>query len=470
MARLHTVLRNASRAALRAMRHSARGGLTKGATFVFLLLIPATAQAIDIQRVVSPRGIEAWLVEDHRVPVISLQMAFRGGSALDPTGKEGLSQMVAALLDEGAGSLDSQEFQRKLEENSIRLGFSASTDSFGGSLSTLSENRAIAFDMLRLAITLPRFDQGPRDRIESQMLASIQAAAENPRRIANDTWFRAAFPDHPYGRSAQGTRASIKRISKDDLEKFPSQRFGRDRLFIAVVGDVTAEDLKPLIDVAFADLRGKASQPLDVPFTEPKVKGDLYVVDKKIPQSVVAFGHGGIMRKDPDYYTAYVLNSILGGGGLTSKLMEEVREKRGLVYSIYSSLVPYDRSAVMLGGAATRNEKVGETVEIVRREWARYREEGVGEKDLADAKTFLTGSFLTQISSSGRMASLLLGIQLEDLGIDYINKRNSYIEAVSQEDIRRVAKRLLEPEKLTFVIVGAPEGVKPTAKAPEDGS
>ncbi len=455
---------------LRAIRRSACKGLATGATLVALLLIPAAAQAIDIQRVISPRGIEAWLVEDHRVPVISLQMAFRGGSALDPVGKEGLSQMVAGLLDEGAGSLDSQEFQRKLEDYSIRLGFSASTDSFGGSLSTLSENRAIAFDMLRLAITLPRFDQGPRDRVESQMLASIQAAAENPRRIANDTWFRAAFPDHPYGRPAQGTRASIKRITKDDLEQFPARRFGRDRLFVAVVGDMTAEDLRPLLDVAFADLRGKATRPLDVPFAEPRVKGDLYVVDKKIPQSVLAFGHGGIMRKDPDYYTAYVLNSILGGGGLTSKLMEEVREKRGLVYSIYTSLVPYDRAAVMLGGGATRNEKVSETAEIVRREWARYREEGVSEKDLADAKTFLTGSFLTQISSSGRMASLLLGIQLEELGIDYIDKRNGYIEAVTTDDIRRVAKRLLEPEKLTFVIVGAPEGVTPTAKAPEDGS
>lgn len=458
MARLHSVFRTPGRLA--------RSVLTTGAALVALLLIPAAAQAVDIQRVISARGIEAWLVEDHRVPVISLQMAFRGGSALDPVGKEGLSQMVAGLLDEGAGSLDSQEFQRKLEEYSIRLGFSASVDSFGGNLSTLSENRAVAFDMMRFAITLPRFDQGPRDRVESQMLASIQAAAENPRRIANDTWYRAAFPDHPYGRPAQGTRASIKRITKDDLEKFPSQRFGRDRLFVAVVGDVTAEDLKPLLDVAFGDLRGKASRPLDVPFTEPRVKGDLYVVDKKIPQSVLAFGHGGVMRKDPDYYAAYVLNSILGGGGLTSKLMEEVREKRGLVYSIYTSLVPYDRAAVMLGGAATRNEKVGETVEITRREWARYREEGVSERDLADAKTFLTGSFLTQVSSSSRMASLLLGIQLEELGIDYLDKRNSYIEAVTQEDVRRVAQRLLEPEKLTFVIVGAPEGVKSTAKAP----
>jgi zinc protease len=448
---------------------AARRRVALVATFVALILVPATAQAIDIQRVVSPRGIEAWLVEDHRVPVISLQMAFRGGSALDPVGKEGLSQMVAALLDEGAGSLDSQEFQRKLEDYSIRLGFSAGTDSFGGSLSTLSKNRDVAFDMLRLSLTLPRFDDGPRERIESQMLAAIQAASENPRRIASETFYRVLYPDHPYGRSARGTRRSIERITKEDLENFVATRFGRDRLLVAVVGDITADDLKPLLDKAFADVRGKTG-PIELPFVEPKATGDVYVVPKTIPQSVLTFGHAGIMRKDPDYYAAYVLNSIFGGGGLTSKLMEEVREKRGLAYSVYTSLVPYDRSALMVGGAATRNEKVGETIDIIRHEWAKLRDEGVSDKDLADAKTFLTGSFLTRISSTGRMANLLLGIQLEDLGIDYIDKRNGYIDAVTQEDIRRVAKRLLEPGKLTFVIVGAPEGVKATAKAPEDGS
>jgi len=185
-----------------------------------LWLVAGPVQAIEIQRVVSDKGIEAWLVEDHRVPVISLQMAFRGGTSLDAAGKEGLSQMTAALLDEGAGSLDSQEFQRKLEEYSIRLGFNAGTDSFGGNLSTLSENRAVAFDMLRMSLTVPRFDQGPRDRIESQMLASIQAAAENPRQIASETWYRAAYPDHPYGRPGRGTRRSIDRITKDDLEQY----------------------------------------------------------------------------------------------------------------------------------------------------------------------------------------------------------------------------------------------------------
>lgn len=457
-----------SRLPLRRTVLAARGRAVYAAalTIVALWLIPANAQAIDIQRVVSPRGIEAWLVEDHRVPVISLQMAFRGGSALDPAGKEGLSQMVAALLDEGAGNLDSQEFQRRLEDYSIRLSFSASTDSFGGSLSTLSQNKAIAFDMMRLAVTLPRFDQGPRDRIESQMQASIQSAAENPRRIASETFYRVLYPDHAYGRPAQGTKRSIQRISKEDLENYVNTRFGRDRLVVAVVGDITADELKPLIDVAFADVRGK-TDPIDMTPVAPQAKGDVYIVPKKIPQSVVTFGHEGIMRKDPDYYTAYVLNSIFGGGGLTSKLMEEVREKRGLVYSIYTSLAPYDRSALMIGGAATQNERVGETIEIIRREWAQLRDKGVSDKDLADAKTFLTGSFLTQISSSGRMASLLLGIQLENLGIDYINQRNSYIEAVTQDDIRRVAKRLLEPGKLTFVIVGAPEGVKATAKAPD---
>lgn len=461
MVRLHNRLRRM----FRGMRTSA----AVGAAVLALWLSPAPVQAIDIQRVISEKGIEAWLVEDHRVPMISLQLAFRGGSALDPSGKEGLSQLVAALLDEGAGSLDSQTFQRKLEEYSIRLGFSASTDNFGGTLTTLSQNRDVAFDLLRMALTVPRFDQGPRERVESQILASIQAAAENPRRIASETWYRAAYPDHPYGRSAQGKRASIKRITKDDLETFTRQRFGRDRLLVAVVGDITADDLKPLLDRAFSDLRGKTG-PIELPAVEPKVKGDLYVIPKKIPQSVITFGHGGIMRKDPDYYAAYVLNSIFGGGGLTSKLMEEVREKRGLVYSVNTALVSYDRSALMMGSAATMNERVGETVEIIRQEWAKLRDQGVSDANLADAKTFLTGSFLTQISSTGRMASLLLGIQIEELGIDYIDKRNGFIEAVTQDDIKRVADRLLKPDALTFVIVGTPVGVEATAKAPEDDS
>lgn len=425
------------------------------------------ALAIDIQRVVSDKGIEAWLVEDHRVPVVSLQMAFRGGTATDPVGKEGLSQMVAALLDEGAGNLESQAFQRRLEDYAIRLGFSAATDSFGANFTTLTEHRAVAFDMLRLALIAPRFDQGPRERVASQMLSAIKAGAENPRRIGTELWYRVMYPDHPYGRPAQGTARSVGRIEKHDLETYVRQRFGRDRMFVAVVGDITAADLRPLLDIAFSGLPAK-TEPIAVPKVAAAAKGDVYVVQKNIPQSVVTFGHGGIARQDPDYYVAYVLNNILGGGGLTSRLMEEARDKRGLVYSIYSSLVPYDDSAVISGGAATRNERVADTIEIVRKEWARLRDEGVTADELADAKTFLTGSFLTQISSSGRMASLLLGIQLEELGIDYIDQRNKYIESVTADDIRRVAQRLLEPGKLSFVVVGAPQGIEPTAQAPED--
>ena len=461
MARLHSRLRRIVR--------GVRAARVFGAAVVACWLMASPAQAIDIQRVISEKGIEAWLVEDNRVPMISLQMAFRGGSALDPAGKEGLSQLVAGLLDEGAGSLDSQEFQRQLEEHSIRLSFSASTDNFGGNLTTLSKNRDVAFNLLRMSLTQPRFDKGPRDRVESQILSSIQSGLENPRRIASSTWYRAAYPDHPYGRSAEGRRASIKRITKDDLESFTAERFGRDRLLVAVVGDISADDLKPLLDKAFGDLRAK-TRPTELSAVEPKVKGDVYIIPKKIPQSVITFGHGGIMRKDPDYYAAYVLNSIFGGGGLTSKLMEEVREKRGLVYSVSTALVSYSQSALMMGSAATMNERVGETVEIIRQEWAKLRDQGVSDEDLADAKTFLTGSFLTQISSTGRMASLLLSIQLEELGIDYIDKRNGFIEAVTQDDIKRVADRLLNPEALTFVIVGTPVGVEATAKAPEDDS
>lgn len=423
------------------------------------------AHAIAIQRVVSEKGIEAWLIEDHAVPVLSLRLAFRGGAALDPAGKEGLADMVSALLDEGAGELDSQAFRGRLEDLSISLSFSAGMDNVGADLRTLSENRAVAFDLLRLALTGPRFDAEPVERIRSQLLANLAEAAESPGAIASRTWFRAAFPGHPYGRPSEGTPQSIARITADDLEGFVKRRFGRDNLVIGVVGDVTAEGLAPLLDATFAELPARA-QPFEIPETKPAAAGDVFVIEKKIPQSVAVFGDRGIKRDDPDYYAAYVMNHILGGGGLTSRLVEEVREKRGLAYSVYSYLDTFDHAGLIMGGVATANDRVAQSVELVRAEWARLRDAGASAEELADAKTYLTGSFFTRLGSTRSMAGMLLAVQLDRLGIDYLERRNALIGAVGLEDVRRLAKRLLDPEKLTFVVVGAPAGISATREAP----
>lgn len=430
------------------------------------LLVAGPADAVAIERVVSARGVEAWLVRDRSVPVISLQFAFRGGEALDPAGKVGLSNLVTGLLDEGAGNLDSQEFQRRVEDNSVSLSFNASVDSVGGSLRTLKRNEAAAFDLLRMALNLPRFDASAVDKVKTQTRAWLSGAAENPRRIAGRVLARTAFGDHPYGRSAEGTRQSIEALTPADFEAYVKQRFVRDRLVIGVVGDITAEELKPRLDAVFGGLPA-SSGPIDLPEVSPALAGQIFVVDKKIPQSVVTFGQAGLSRKDPDYYIAYVMNQAFGGGGLTSRLMEEVREKRGLAYGVNTSLAPYDRSALISGGVATQNDRVGESIDIIRQEWAKLRDGGLTDEELADTKTYLTGSFLTNIDSTGRMASLLVGIQLEDLGIDYLDKRNGFIDAVTGADVRRVAQRLIDPAKLTFVVVGQPKGVTATATAPQ---
>ncbi len=429
--------------------------------------VSAPARAIEIERVVSPAGVEAWLVREPTIPVISVDFAFRGGSALDPAGKEGLAGMVSALLDEGAGPLDSQAFQRRLSDLAISLRFQAGRDTFGGTLRTLSENREAAFELLKLALTEPRFDGEPVERIRSQLLAGLARSAEDPNDIAGRTWSAALFPDHPYGRPASGTKESIKAIPREDLTAFVTARLARDNLLIGVAGDITAEALAPLLDRTFGGLPAE-SVPDTVPETRPKAGGGLIVVEQDIPQSVVVFGHGGVKRDDPDYYAAYAMNYIFGGGGFVSRLNQEVRGKRGLAYSVYTYLQPLEHTGLIVGGVATENARLAESLEIIRAEWRRLREGGVTDEELANAKRYLTGSFPLRLDNTRKLAGVLVAVQVARLGIDYLDKRNSLIEAVTADDIRRVAKRLIHPDALTFVVVGQPEGVAATREAPPD--
>jgi zinc protease len=438
-------------------------------TFValFLLLIAALpARAIEVQRVVSPGGIEAWLVEDHSNPIISLDLSLRGGTALDPVGKEGLANMVSGLIDEGAGDLDSQAFQGLLQDLSIGLSFSADADNFGGDLQTLTENREMAFELLRLALTEARFDEEPVARIRSQILAGLARDSEDPDVIVQRTLSKVLFPAHAYGRPGKGTTESVAGVTAEDLRRFVAQRFARDVLIIGVVGDISADELARLLDETFLGLPVKAA-PVDLVDAAPSDQGGVVVVERDLPQSVVAFGHEGIMRDDPDYYAAYVVNYILGGGGFSSRLYREIREKRGLAYSVYSYLSPLDHAALIVGGVATQNGRVSQSLDLIRVEWRRMAEDGPSEAEVQDAKTYLTGSFPLRFTSSGRISGMLVGMQLHDLGIDYLDRRNALIEVVTLEDARRVARRLYDPKKLTVIVVGRPKGVTPTRPAPQ---
>lgn len=423
------------------------------------LLPGAGLAATQIEEIRTPGGLTAWLVHEPAVPVIAVSLSFAGGGALDPVGRKGVANMVSGLLDEGAGELDALAFQTRLDELAIRLGFDADRDGFYASMRTLSERRTEAFRLLSLALNQPRFDPEPLERVRGQILNNLKRAERDPNSIAGRTWFKLAFAGHPYALPNAGTQETVKAITAADLRAYTGRVFTRAGMKIGVVGDITAAELAPLLDAAFAALpAGTASHAL--PDAVPAAVARIEVVDLDIPQSRVIFGGPGIKRDDPDWYAAYVMNYVLGGGGLTSRLTEEVRERRGLAYSVYSYLLPLDHVGLHMGGVGTQNARVAEALQVIRDEIGRLREEGITALELADAKTYLNGSFPLRLTSSGRIARLLVAMQRQDLGIDYLTRRPELIDAVTLEDVQRVARRLLDPEAMFVVVVGKPEGLK----------
>ncbi len=425
-----------------------------------LLVAPSLARAVDIQEVTSPGGITAWLVEDHKNPIITMTVSFAGGQSADPAGKEGLADMMSGLLDEGAGPLDSKAFQSALESNAISLSFDAGRDDFSASLSTLTETSEEAFRLMRFALTEPRFDPEPVARIKGQIVAGIRAREKRPRTIAAQTWWRDAFPDHPYGRPSSGSVDSVSSIESEDLKAFAKAILAREKIWISVVGDIRPDRLGAVLDRVFGALPTESGAPDPVP-AAPANAGKITVIEQPIRQSTVVFGHRGLSRDDPDWYAASVLMEIMAGG-FGSRLTEEVREKRGLTYGIFAFQLPLDQSALLRGGVSSDNARVAEAIQVLREIWADMAENGPTEQEVKDAKTYINGSFPLRLENSRAISGILTSVQRENLGIDYLAQRASLIDEPSMEDLRRVAKRLFLPEELSIVVVGNPEGLPST--------
>jgi zinc protease len=417
---------------------------------------PAPA-ASRIEAIVSPGGIKAWLVREPAVPMVALDFAFTGGANADPADKSGVASMVSSLLDEGAGNLDAQAFQERMEEKAIEIAFNAARDQFRGSLRTLSLNLDEAVDLMRLALTVPRFDAEPVERIRSQLLANLSRATTNPTDIANKRWWGTAFPDHPYGQSTRGTPESVDAVTVDDLKAYARNVFARDTLTVGIVGDIDAQAAGKLIDRVFGELPAKATLK-PVPDTAIAGLGERIVVALDVPQTVINFGGPGIARRDPDFIAAYVINHIYGAGSFTSRLYTEVREKRGLAYSVRTSLYWMDHANVLTGSTATRSDKAAETLALLDAEKKRLADEGPTQDELDKAKAFLKGSYALSFDTSGKIAGQLVQIQLDKLGIDYPERRSAMIDAVTLADAKRVAKRLLDTKSLT-VVVGRAQGL-----------
>ncbi len=430
-----------------------------------LVSTPSHAAA-KIQHLVSPGGIEAWFVQDATVPLIAMEYAFEGGASQDPAGKAGVGNLVADLLDEGSGDLDSKTFHERLERRAIDLSFSSTRDYFRGSLRMLKDTKDEAFDLLRMSLTSPHFDSADVERIRSQVLSNLQSETTSPTALAGRKFLQLAFGDHPYGRPAEGTLESVPKIDVADLKDYVSRVLAKDTLKVAVVGDVDADTLGKLLDRAFGGLPAKANL-TPVPDVQAAKPPRREFIPLDVPQTVVTFGGPGIQRHDPDFMAAYVVNHILGGGSLSSRLYHEVREKRGLAYSVYQALLWMKHSALFIGNTGTRADRAGETVDAITREVQHMGEDGPTQQELDEAKSYLKGSQMLALDTSSKLASGMLQFQLDGLPIDYIEKRNAMVDAVTLEDARRVAKRLWGQGLLTVIVGRAPQAAaQPAAGTP----
>ena len=422
-----------------------------------LSTLPMRAE-IAIQEVTSPGGISAWLVEDHNIPFVALELRFRGGTSLDVANRRGAINLMVGLLEEGTGDLDARGFATARDELAASFDYSAYDDAISVSARFLTETQSEAMVLLKGSLVAPNFTEVAINRVRAQVVAGLTSDTKDPDTIVSLRFDALAFGDHPYGSGSDGTIESVSALTRDDFNAAHLGTLTRDRVYVAAVGDISADQLTALLDRLLSELpdSGRAL-PSKVDYG---LGGGTTVVDFDTPQSVAIFGQRGIERDHPDFFAAYLVNQILGGGSFESRLMEEVREKRGLTYGVYSYLLPKDFSNLYIGRVASANNRIAEAIAVIRAEWARMASSGVTQDELRRAKTYLTGSYPLRFDGNGPIANIMVGMQMQGLPVAYITSRNDKINAVTLEDANRVAQQLLDPEGLHFVVVGRPEGLE----------
>ncbi|MDU8943838.1 M16 family metallopeptidase [Ovoidimarina sediminis] len=425
----------------------------------FVAALPAQAE-VDITEVTTPGGFSAWLVEEHSIPFVAVEFRFKGGTSLDAEGKRGATNLMTAMIEEGAGEMDAIAFSKRREELATSIGFSVHDDALSVSFRFLTENRDASVELLKTALTDPRFDQTALERVRAQVLSSIRSSETDPSEIAQSTFNAMAWGSHPYGSSGDGTIDSVTALTRDDIFDAHAAAIAKDRAVIGAVGDITPEELVSLIDEVLGDLP-ETGAPLPE-MAELQLEPGITVVPFETPQAVAFFGHEGLSRDDDDFFAAYIVNEIFGGHGLESRLHREVRAKRGLTYGIGAYLSSRDYGDLLIGQVSTVNGRMRETVDVLTEEWRRIAGDGITAEELEAAQTYLTGAYPLRFDGNAQIARILVGMQMDDLPIDYIATRNDRIRAVTLEEANRVAARIYRPEDLQIVIAGEPEGIEPS--------
>lgn len=424
------------------------------------LPVQAQDKFLDIQEVKSENGITAWLIEDHALPIISIKFAFRNaGSIQDGVEKQGRAKLLSNTLDEGAGELISQEFQKALSDHSITLSFGAGRDNFSGQLKTLSRHKDKAFELLKLALTRPRFDEKPLERMRRANISRIRSSMGNPDWIAARLFNDKAFEGHAYSLNSDGTLGTLGNITAADLRTHLKDYLTQDRLHIGVMGDITKEALQSVLDNIFGDLP-KTGKPTDTEKFDLQNTGKTFTYEQDIPQTILSISMPSLDHKDPQFFALRVMNYIFGGGGFGSRLMEEAREKRGLTYGIYSGVSNQNFIDLFSVDTSTKNESVAEMADIINAEMQRLVKDGVNDQELKDAQSYLTGSLPLALTSTDKIANILLNLQLNERDITYLDSYADKINAVTKEDIQSVAERVLKPENMIKIMVGKPQNIE----------
>ena len=420
--------------------------------------VKVKSRASTVQQIVTAKGISAWLVEDYAVPLIAVEFCVDGGAAQDKIGKAGSAGMLAGLLDEGAGQYDSEGFHEQLDNYAIEMSFGAGYDYFSGRMRVLTKHFAPAFDLLKLALNEATLAKEPLERVRSQMVAGIKRDAHDPHHLANEAWRELAYVDHAYSRASDGTLESVAKLKRADLEQLRRSCFARDSLHIAVVGAISASQLSTYLDAVFGAWPEKGARAA-VKDAGLHSLGERKIIEVDVPQATIQFGMAGIGRKDPDHVPGFVANHILGGGVFSARLFREVREKRGLAYSVHTSLSTSKHSALFIGSTSTKNERAMESLSVIEDEIAKMAADGPTEEELVSAKKYLTGSYALRFDTSSKIASQLNNLQSEGFAPSYLDERNAMIDGVEMATAKTVAKRLFDGKKLLVTMAGKPEGV-----------
>ncbi len=423
------------------------------AMVLLLGCLPQEASARKIEQIATPGGIKIWLVREPAIPLVAMRFAFEGGALQDPAGKEGLAATMAALLSEGAGALDASAFARRLADAGAQLSFSAARDQIYGGLDVLSKRLAEASEPTRLALSQPRFDADAIERTRGQRIADLEISANEPRSIAFNRWYAEVFAGHVYGRPVNGALVSLRAIQREDLVRQHRRLLARSGLRIVIVGDIDDTAAIAAVDRLFGGLPAVAElDALAKPM--PRSLGAPVVVEKDQPLATAAFGAEALPTEHADFPALEVLRQIVGSGDFDSTLMDEIRVKRGLAYSVSLSLIHDAKASILLGGMATKSENMDEARRVLMEVLGRIATQGPAQEPFANAKRYLTGSYLLDFDTNAKLASSLLKLWLEGRPSEYVAERNARIDRVTLDDVKRVARQVLDPARLSMTIVG----------------